>query len=233
MTLRKTKIVATLGPASSDEAVIESLVEAGVDVVRLNFSHGSAADHIARAEVVRDICRRSDRPKLARRISTWSQIARRDGVLLLENHMYSEQDPFVKTALRLVIDGTPPEKIRDICNVDINRYESAQRNAVKIWEAAGGYAPTVGILGAVLGLIHVMENLSDPARLGSGIAVAFVATIYGVGFANLLFLPVANKLKALVQLQTTRREMVVEGVVGIANGENHKIIEERLNAYLR
>lgn len=174
-----------------------------------------------------------DRPKLARRISTWSQIARRDGVLLLENHMYSEQDPFVKTALRLVIDGTPPEKIRDICNVDINRYESAQRNAVKIWEAAGGYAPTVGILGAVLGLIHVMENLSDPTRLGSGIAVAFVATIYGVGFANLLFLPVANKLKALVQLQTTRREMVVEGVVGIANGENHKIIEERLNAYLR
>ena len=175
----------------------------------------------------------ADWQEYTRRISTWSQIARRDGVLLLENHMYSEQDPFVKTALRLVIDGTPPEKIRDICNVDINRYESAQRNAVKIWEAAGGYAPTVGILGAVLGLIHVMENLSDPARLGSGIAVAFVATIYGVGFANLLFLPVANKLKALVQLQTTRREMVVEGVVGIANGENHKIIEERLNAYLR
>ncbi|MFJ5445685.1 flagellar motor protein [Methylobacillus methanolivorans] len=174
-----------------------------------------------------------DRVKLARRISTWSQIARKDGILLLENHMHSEPDLFVKTALRLVIDGTPPEKIRDICNVDINRYEVAQRNAVKIWEAAGGYAPTIGILGAVLGLIHVMENLSDPSKLGSGIAIAFVATIYGVGFANLFFLPVANKLKALVQLETTRREMVIEGMVGIANGENHKIVEERLNAYLR
>lgn len=174
-----------------------------------------------------------DRERLSRRIANWSIIARKDGVLLLENHMRAEPDPFVKMALRLVIDGTPPEKIRDICNVDINRYESAQRNAVKIWEAAGGYSPTIGILGAVLGLIHVMENLSDPTKLGSGIAVAFVATIYGVGFANLVFLPVANKLKSLVQIETSRREMVVEGMVGIANGENHKIVEERLNAYLR
>lgn len=174
-----------------------------------------------------------DRERLSRRITNWSIIARKDGVLMLENHMRAEPDPFVKMALRLVIDGTPPEKIRDICNVDINRYESAQRNAVKIWEAAGGYAPTIGILGAVLGLIHVMENLSDPTKLGSGIAVAFVATIYGVGFANLIFLPVANKLKALVQIETSRREMVAEGMVGIANGENHKIVEERLNAYLR
>ncbi|MCB5187980.1 flagellar motor protein [Methylobacillus caricis] len=174
-----------------------------------------------------------DRVKLARRIGIWSQIARKDGVLLLENYMYSEQDPFIKKALRLLIDGTPPEKIRDICNVDINRYEASQRNAIKIWESAGGYAPTVGIMGAVLGLIHVMENLSDPSRLGSGIAVAFVATIYGVGFANLLFLPISNKLKALILVETTRREMLIEGIVSIAHSENSKVVEDRLASYLR
>ncbi len=97
-----------------------------------------------------------------------------------------------------------------------------------MWEAAGGYAPTIGILGAVLGLIHVMENLSDPAKLGGGIAVAFVATVYGVGSANLVFLPIANKLKALIAQQVTYRELIADGIMGIANGENPKLIATRL-----
>ncbi len=104
--------------------------------------------------------------------------------------------------------------------------------AAKVWEAAGGYAPTVGILGAVMGLIHVMENLSDPSKLGSGIAVAFVATIYGVGSANLLFLPIANKLKAIIGKEMVKREMVMEGLVSIANGENPRIIETKLRGYI-
>lgn len=111
-------------------------------------------------------------------------------------------------------------------------YEEHQRMAAKVWESAGGYAPTIGILGAVMGLIHVMENLSDPSKLGSGIAVAFVATIYGVGSANLLFLPIANKLKALVAKEMVKREMVVEGLVSIANGENPRIIETKLRGYI-
>ena len=112
-------------------------------------------------------------------------------------------------------------------------YEVQQRNAAKVWSAAGGYAPTVGILGAVLGLIHVMENLSDPSRLGGGIAVAFVATIYGVGLANLVFLPISNKLKTLIQNELMRREMLLNAWVSMVSGDHPKIVEERLQAYLR
>jgi chemotaxis protein MotA len=131
-----------------------------------------------------------------------------------------------------MIDGTPPEKLRQLIAIDLHFYEIQQRNAAKIWNAAGGYAPTIGILGAVLGLIHVMENLSDPGRLGSGIAVAFVATIYGVGFANLVFLPIAHKLRALIQHEMMRREMLLNAWVSIASGDHPRIVEERLHAYL-
>ena len=107
-----------------------------------------------------------------------------------------------------------------------------EREAAKIWSAAGGYAPTVGILGAVLGLIHVMENLSDPAKIGSGIAVAFVATIYGVALANLVFLPISNKLKGHIQHEMSRREMLLNAWVSIARGDNPKLVSERLESYL-
>lgn len=133
----------------------------------------------------------------------------------------------------MIIDGTNPDKIREVCAIDMHFYEVEQRNALKIWDAAGGYAPTIGILGAVIGLIHVMENLSDPNLLGSGIAVAFVATIYGVGLANIVFLPIANKLKAHLQHEMMRREMLLNAWVSIVAGDNPKLVEERLEAYLR
>lgn len=173
-----------------------------------------------------------DRKELARRISNWSNIARRDGLLKLEGQMYAENDPFIKKGLRLIIDGIPPDKIREILGIDIYHYELKYRNAAKIWDAAGGYAPTIGILGAVLGLIHVMENLSDPSKLGSGIAVAFVATIYGVGLANIVFLPIGNKLKCLIQEEANRREMLLNAWVSIANGDHTRIVEERLQSYI-
>ena len=152
---------------------------------------------------------------------------------MLEPYLKKETDPFIQKGLKLMIDGTPPEKIRQVIAIDMHFFEIQQRNAAKIWNAAGGYAPTVGILGAVLGLIHVMENLSEPSKLGSGIAVAFVATIYGVGLANLVFLPISNKLKALIQHEMMRREMLLNAWVSIASGDHPRIVEERLLAYLR
>ena len=158
----------------------------------------------------------------------WSVVARREGFLSLERYMESSKDPFISKGLRLVIDGIDPARIKDILEVDVSLYEMEQRQAIKIWEAAGGYSPTIGILGAVLGLIHVMENLSDPSKLGSGIAVAFVATIYGVGLANLLFLPISNKLKEIVHREVVRREMLSDIFYSIAFGDSPRVLEERL-----
>lgn len=165
-------------------------------------------------------------------ILRWSHSARREGLLALEQHADLSADPFARKGLQLLADGASAEKLREALEVEIISFEEYHRQAARIWEAAGGYAPTIGILGAVLGLIHVMENLTEPARLGSGIAVAFVATIYGVGLANLVFLPVANKLKALIARQVLVREMVVDGLISIANGENPHMIENRLLGYV-
>lgn len=164
-------------------------------------------------------------------IGSWSQVARREGLLALENMINPIKDEFARKGLQLLVDGAEPERLREALEVQINTYEAELKQSAKIWEAAGGYAPTIGIIGAVMGLIHVMENLSDPSKLGAGIAVAFVATIYGVGLANLVFLPVAGKLKAHIGRLVVQREMIVDGLVGIANGENPRIIESRLRGY--
>lgn len=162
----------------------------------------------------------------------WGYTARRGGLLALESAVSESEDPFIRKGLQLLVDGADPEKLREALEVDIESYDAHYRMSAKVWEAAGGYAPTIGILGAVMGLIHVMENLSDPSRLGGGIAVAFVATIYGVGSANLFFLPIANKLKALIGQQIIKREMIVEGLIGIGLGENPRLIETKLRGFL-
>lgn len=164
-------------------------------------------------------------------IARWSQIARKEGLLSLEAHVIALRDPFAAKGLQLLIDGAEPEKIREVLEVEISAWESSLKAAARVWESAGGYAPTIGIIAAVMGLIHVMENLSDPSKLGSGIAVAFVATIYGVGAANMLFLPIARKLLANIVRVVTLREMLVDGLVGIAHGDNPHIIESRLRGY--
>ncbi len=170
-------------------------------------------------------------PNLMQDIMMWSASARREGLLSLERYLDSIEDVFTKKGMGLIVDGIDPYKIREILEVDISTYERRERQAVKIWEAAGGYAPTIGILGAVLGLIHVMENLTEPSKLGSGIAVAFVATIYGVGLANLVFLPIANKLKSIIADEVRRREMLTDVFCSVANGENARVVEERILAY--
>jgi chemotaxis protein MotA len=161
----------------------------------------------------------------------WSVVARREGFLSLERYLSSTKDPFIAKGLRLIIDGIEPHRIKEIMEVDISLYEIEQRQAIKIWDSAAGYSPTIGILGAVLGLIHVMENLSDPSKLGSGIAVAFVATIYGVGMANLFFLPIANKLKEIVTREVTRREMLCDIYYSISSGDSPRLVEERLGEH--
>lgn len=174
-----------------------------------------------------------EQKRLIDQIINWSQISRRDGLLSLENQISRIKDPFVKTGLQLLVDGASPERIRELLEVEITTFEDEWRQSAKIWDAAGGYSPTIGILGAVMGLIHVMENLSDPTKLGAGIAVAFVATIYGVGLANLIYLPIAAKLKYYILRMVSTREMLIDGLVGIAVGDNPRIIEGRLKGYLR
>ena len=169
---------------------------------------------------------------LIRRVVQWSHTVRQEGVLALEKHLNMTHDPFQRTGLQLLIDGADADKLRDTLDVQIVNFETAERQAARVWEAAGGYAPTLGILGAVIGLIHVMENLADPGKLGAGIAVAFVATIYGVGLANLVFLPIANKIKFTIARRVSEREIICDGLIGIAQGDNPRIIEARLKGYL-
>lgn len=171
-------------------------------------------------------------PALAANIVLWCQTSRREGLLSLQRVFGTVNDAFVERGLQMIVDGLDPFKIREILNVEITAYETHQRLAVRVWESAGGYAPTIGILGAVLGLIKVMENLTDPSMLGSGIAVAFVATIYGVGLANLVFLPIAGKLKTMVSLNVAKREVLAEALACLAAGENTRMIEERLSVFL-
>ena len=173
-----------------------------------------------------------DDTALVKHIGIWSTTARKEGLLALDLHIEGIDDPFVKKGLQLVVDGTEPLELKRVLEVEIETFDDLHRQGARVWEAAGGYAPTIGILGAVMGLIQVMENLTDPTHLGAGIAVAFVATIYGVGLANLAFLPIANKLKTLIARQVLMREILVDGLVGIANGENPRLIAGRLKGYV-
>ena len=174
-----------------------------------------------------------DGTALVNTIVEWSGAARRQGLLglepLLEDPMLDE---FLRKGLQLVVDGSEPETVRTVLEVELTNREQADVRAARVFEGMGVYAPTLGIIGAVLGLMAVMQNLADPTKLGHGIAAAFVATVYGIGLANLVFLPIANKLKSVVQSQALVREMMIEGLVAIAQGENPRNIELKLQGYL-
>ena len=165
------------------------------------------------------------------RVVNWSLTARKEGLLGLEGMADTEPDSYSRKGLQLLVDGVEPETIRSVLEVDYLTQESRDIEAAKVFESMGGYAPTIGIIGAVMGLIHVMGNLADPGQLGSGIAVAFVATIYGVASANLVLLPIASKLKAIAMRQSLYREMLLEGILSIAEGENPRSIELKLQGF--
>jgi chemotaxis protein MotA len=174
----------------------------------------------------------SQREQYSRQIALWSLTARRDGLLQLEQYLKANPDAIVQKGLRMVVDGIAPARLRSLLETEISAYEFSQRQAARIWESAAGYAPTIGILGAVLGLIHVMENLSDPSRLGAGIAVAFVSTIYGVGLANLFFFPVGNKLKTIVSEQVAQYDILAEVFHDLVTGDHTRVVDERVASLL-
>lgn len=169
---------------------------------------------------------------LVARLILLARRARREGLLALERELDTIDDPFLRRALALAIDGVAPDRLRETMELELDAREAAALAPARVLEAAGGYAPTVGILGAVLGLVHVMEHLSEPARLGAGIAVAFVATLYGVGLANLVLLPLAGKLRNDAAETVQRLEIALEGAVAISRGEGARAVEERLAPFV-
>jgi chemotaxis protein MotA len=158
--------------------------------------------------------------------------ARKEGIVSLETQAAAITDPFLSKALGLAVDGIESDRIREIMELEIQMFEEDVDAEAKVFEAAGGYAPTIGIIGAVLGLIQVMKNLANIDEVGKGIAAAFVATIYGVASANILFLPAASKLKARGRAAIQIRELMLEGVLSIADGVNQKLIRLKLDAYM-
>jgi chemotaxis protein MotA len=174
-----------------------------------------------------------DLPETIDKLVSWSNIARKEGLLGLEQIAEDERDPFIRKGMQMLVDGSEPESLRDALEMELEASEQRDNQAASVYEGMGGYAPTIGIIGAVMGLIHVMQNLADPSKLGSGIATAFVATIYGVGLANLFLLPFAAKLKTQTQQIAQYREMVIEGVAGIAEGDNPRNIEFKLRGILQ
>lgn len=165
------------------------------------------------------------------KITTWAGKSRESGYLVLEDEALDEEDGYTQKGLNLLVDGADVENLRASLELDLDIYQEHNLRSANVFESMGGYSPTIGILGAVLGLIHAMNNLTEPELLGQGIATAFIATIYGVGFANLIYIPVANKIKAIIHQQTMYREMIFEGLMAIANGENPHSIENKLSAF--
>lgn len=169
---------------------------------------------------------------MAQQLVAMADKARREGLLSLEEEAQSVDDAFARKGLMLMIDGTDPDALRSIMEIDIDALSQRHRENAKVFEAAGGFAPTLGVLGAVMGLITVLSNLAEPETLGHGIAVAFVATFYGVGFANVLMLPLAEKLKIRSQEERMVREMILEGIIAIQSGDNPRIVKEKLESFL-
>jgi chemotaxis protein MotA len=174
----------------------------------------------------------NDYPAMIGEIVEWSQTARKEGLLALEDKLETVTDPFTRKGLQMLASAREPQAIRATLEAELDAIEELNMSASKFYEAAGAFAPTIGIIGAVMGLIMIMSDLTDPSKLGVGIAAAFVATIYGLMFANLFFLPMGVKLKVYIMAQSKYRELIIEGLLLIAGGENPRFIEEQLSSYV-
>jgi chemotaxis protein MotA len=177
--------------------------------------------------------KRPDRKRaLIKSFVQFAEIARKDGIIALETRIDRHPDVAFRHAMQCIVDGIPTQTLQEILTTNIEIRSDKNRAAAQIFEVAGGYAPTMGILGAVLGLVQVMENLNDPSALGDGIAVAFVATIYGVGLANIILLPFASKLRRIAEEEEVCEEMVIQGALAIEGGQNPRAVRDRLDSYL-
>ena len=170
--------------------------------------------------------------RLVQQLVSFANKARRSGVVSLDADLRTIDDPFLRQALTLAVDGTEPTELRRIMSVSMDSRSEGEERQPAVFESAGGFSPTIGILGAVLGLIQVMQHLDNIQAVGKGIAVAFVATIYGVGAANLFFLPAAGKLRLRIREEHLRREMMLESVISILEGMNPRMLEVKLSGYL-
>jgi chemotaxis protein MotA len=172
-----------------------------------------------------------DPNRLVETLVKFAYRARKNGILSLDAELSKVEDPFLKKALMLAVDGIEPEELRKMMELELDNQEEHSEKVAQVFESAGGFAPTIGIIGAVLGLIQVMQHLSNTDEVGKGIAVAFVATLYGVGSANLIFLPFAGKLKIKGREEQVLREMTLEGVISILEGMNPRMLETKLLGY--
>ena len=162
----------------------------------------------------------------------FAEKARREGLLVLEDDLRATKDEFLRRGVQLVVDGTDPELVKEILRTEVDTLHEERHQQAGVWEAMGGYAPTLGITGTVIGLVLVLSNISDPSSLAASIAVAFIATLYGVGSANLVYLPVGMKLKGCADDEVASKEMLIEGILAIQSGDNPRIVEEKLVAFL-
>ena len=232
-------IACILGGQALEGGHAGSLVQATAAIIVLGGTIGAVLVSFPMSDVKRGLGlgklafgdKKSDIGDIIKQVVELAGIARREGVLALEQRMAEIKDPFLKRSVGFLVDGVDAAIARDSLETEIHHEFESGGVAAKVWESAGGFAPTVGILGAVLGLIHVMENLADPSKLGGGIATAFVATVYGVGTANLFFLPIANKLKRKLGIEKERKTLIAEGVLSIQAGLNPRVLEEKLASY--
>ena len=173
----------------------------------------------------------TDPNALIQEIVGYAQKARKEGIISLDTQLETIRDPFLKKSLMLAVDGTEPQEIRKMMELELDNQSEHEEHLPRVFESAGGFAPTIGIIGAVLGLIQVMQHLDDISEVGKGIAVAFVATIYGVGSANLFFLPASGKIKIRIRQEQILREMMLEGVISILEGMNPRMLEIKLRGF--
>ena len=162
----------------------------------------------------------------------FAERARREGLLALEEITKTVEDPFLRKGIELAVDGTDPDELREILENDVTAIRAEQKAGAKLFENMGGFAPTLGIIGTVLGLVHVLQNLSDPGKLGTLIAGAFIATLWGVMSANVFWLPIANKLKRVAEVDVHHKELLIEGILSIQAGANPRIVQQRLLSHL-
>jgi chemotaxis protein MotA len=232
--------IAILGGQALEGGSIQSILQGTAAIIVLGGTFGACllqfplAVAITSLKAVVRVFRepQANNRAVIREIIRLANKARKEGVISLESDTQKLEDPFLKKALTMAMDGVEPKVLRETMELEIDNLEEETEQPIKFWQAAGGYSPTIGILGAVLGLIHVMENLTDPSKLGGGIAVAFVATVYGVGLANLVYLPIAGKLKLKSKAHLVAKEIMLVGVISILEGENPRLIEDKLRSFL-
>lgn len=199
--------------------------------VMVNTPLGTLMAALGQAKTV--VFERTHHPAaLIEEIIVYATKARKQGIISLESDAANVTDPFLQKALNLAVDGTDLDDLKAMMELEIDLAEHAAEDAAKVFDSGGGYSPTIGIIGAVLGLIQVMKNLANLEEVGHGIAVAFVATVYGVGLANLVLLPAGGKIRARAAKDRQLRELALAGVIGIIEGANPKLIRAKLNAYV-